>query len=159
MSKLARETGVDTKVRTFSAWSHVVAMLYAQLTHAIGLNDVCDALRHHCGWLAGSHSRGDPAKSQRTVAAGKHRDSARAEKLFWGVLAHLQNLLSAALWRRTKGARADASFQAPDAAGASTFEDAECDLHAAHLGLEFEPELPEAFVGYFFGQRGALCEG
>jgi len=24
---------------------------YAQLTHAIGLNDVCDALRHHQGWL------------------------------------------------------------------------------------------------------------
>jgi hypothetical protein len=31
--------------RSFSAWSHVVSMLFAQLTHAIGLNDVCDALR------------------------------------------------------------------------------------------------------------------
>ena len=26
-------------------------MLYGQLTHAIGLNDVCDGLRHHSGWL------------------------------------------------------------------------------------------------------------
>ena len=42
--QLARETGVEKKVRTFSAWSHVVSLLYAQLTHSIGLNDVCDAL-------------------------------------------------------------------------------------------------------------------
>ncbi|MCK9590323.1 MAG: DUF4372 domain-containing protein, partial [Terrimicrobiaceae bacterium] len=39
--KLARETGVDKVCRTFSAWSHVVTMLYAQLTHCIGLNDAC----------------------------------------------------------------------------------------------------------------------
>jgi hypothetical protein len=26
----------------FQPWSHVVCMLFAQLTHAIGLNDVCD---------------------------------------------------------------------------------------------------------------------
>jgi Domain of unknown function (DUF4372) len=41
VSKLARETGVDSMARSFSAWSHVVSMLFAQLTHAIGLNDVC----------------------------------------------------------------------------------------------------------------------
>jgi hypothetical protein len=35
---LARKYGVDAKARTFSEWSHVVAMLYGQLTHAIGLN-------------------------------------------------------------------------------------------------------------------------
>ena len=29
-----------------------MAMLYAQLTHAIGLNDVCDALRLHSGPLS-----------------------------------------------------------------------------------------------------------
>jgi hypothetical protein len=28
-------------------------MLFAQLTHAIGLNDVCDALRLHSGPLSG----------------------------------------------------------------------------------------------------------
>ena len=42
--KLARETGVDFMARSFSAWSHVVSMLFGQLTHAIGLNDICDAL-------------------------------------------------------------------------------------------------------------------
>jgi len=28
---------VDEKARTFSPWSHVVALVYAQLTHSIGL--------------------------------------------------------------------------------------------------------------------------
>ena len=41
---LAKETGVDEKARTFSPWSHVVSLGYAQLTHAVSLNDVCDAL-------------------------------------------------------------------------------------------------------------------
>jgi len=51
---LARETGVDKLCRSFSAWSHVVALLYAQLPHAIGLNNVCDALRVHSGPLSAS---------------------------------------------------------------------------------------------------------
>jgi len=28
--KLARETGVDKKARTFTPWSHLVSLLYAQ---------------------------------------------------------------------------------------------------------------------------------
>jgi len=44
VSKLARDTGVIKRSRTFTPWSHVVSLPYAQLTHAIGLNDVCDAL-------------------------------------------------------------------------------------------------------------------
>ncbi len=47
VSKVAREYGVDKKARTFSPWSHVVALLYAQFTHALSLNDVCDALKNH----------------------------------------------------------------------------------------------------------------
>ena len=49
--KLARATGADRQARTFSAWSHVVTMLYAQVSHALGLNDVCDALRLHLSAL------------------------------------------------------------------------------------------------------------
>ena len=37
-SKLARKHQAQS--RSFSPWSHVVAILYAHLTHAIGLNDV-----------------------------------------------------------------------------------------------------------------------
>lgn len=52
--KLARETGVAKHERTFSSWSHTLALIFAHLTHAIGLNDVCDALRMNRGPLFGS---------------------------------------------------------------------------------------------------------
>ena len=91
MAKLAGETGVETMARTFSAWSHVVAMLYAQLTHAIGLNDVCDALHHHVGWLARIRGATPPSRNGLSHA-GKHRDAAMAEQLFWAVLSHLQSI-------------------------------------------------------------------
>ena len=51
--KLARECGLTAQARTFSPWSHVVAMIYAQVSHACGLNDVCDALRLHVTALFG----------------------------------------------------------------------------------------------------------
>ena len=91
MAKLARETGIDSLARTFRAWSHVVALLHAQLTHAIGLNDTCDALHHHVGWLARIRGATPPSRNGFSHA-NKHRDAARAEKLFWSVQAHLQSL-------------------------------------------------------------------
>jgi hypothetical protein len=42
VGRIAGETGLDAKARTFSVPSHPGAMLFAQLTHPIGLNDVCD---------------------------------------------------------------------------------------------------------------------
>ncbi len=89
--KLSRETGVEEKVRTFSAWSHVVALLYAQLTHSIGLNDVCDALGLHSGPL--SSLRGATTPSRNNLSnSNKVRPAAMAEKLFWAVFEHLGNL-------------------------------------------------------------------
>jgi Transposase DDE domain/Domain of unknown function (DUF4372) len=101
--RLARETGVDSMARTFSPWSHVVSMLFAQLTHAIGLNDVCDALRLHSGPL--SALRGATAPSRNNLShANKRRDAALAERLFWTVLDHLQKLSPGfAAGRRGKG--------------------------------------------------------
>ena len=89
--KLARETGVQDKCRTFSAWSHVVSLLYAQLTHSIGLNDVCDALSLHSGPL--SSLRGATAPSRNNLShSNKVRSSEMAEKLFWAVFEHLGKL-------------------------------------------------------------------
>jgi hypothetical protein len=88
---LARETGVEQKTRTFSAWSHVVTLLFAQLTHAIGLNDVCDALRLHSGPLSALRGATPPSRNNLSYA-NKHRDAVLAEKLFWSVLEHLQKL-------------------------------------------------------------------
>jgi len=89
--KLSRETGVDKKIRTFSAWSHVLSLLFAQLTHSIGLNDVCDALGLHSGPL--SSIRGATAPTRNNLShANKVRSADMAEKLFWAVFEHLGNL-------------------------------------------------------------------
>jgi hypothetical protein len=89
--KLARETGVDEKARTFSPWSHVVALMYAQLTHAIGLNDVCDGLSLHSGPLSALRGA-TPARRNTLSHANKHRDASMAEQLVWSMIAHLQSL-------------------------------------------------------------------
>ena len=87
--KLGRETGVDKKARTFSVWSHLVSMLYAQLTHCISLNDVCDGLRLHRGEL--NTIRGATPPSRNNLShANRHRSPVLVERLFWEVLGHLQ---------------------------------------------------------------------
>jgi hypothetical protein len=91
VSKLARETGVDKKVRKFSAWSHVISLLYAQLTHSIGLNDVCDALRLHSGPLFSLRGATPPTRNNLSHA-NKVRPAQMAEKLFWAVFEHLGKL-------------------------------------------------------------------
>ena len=89
--KLARETGVEKKVRTFSAWSHVVSLLYAQLTHSIGLNDVCDALGLHSGPLSSLRGATPPSRNNLSNS-NKIRSAEMAEKLFWAVFEHLGQL-------------------------------------------------------------------
>jgi len=102
VAKLARQYGVDKKARSFSPWSHVVSMLYAHLTHAIGLNDVCDGLVHHRGLLASIRGASAPSRNGLSYA-NKHRDARMAEKLFWSVLQHLQSLSPGFAGRNFKG--------------------------------------------------------
>lgn len=91
VSKVALKIGVTKLCRSFSAWSHVVAMLYAQMTHSIGLNDLCDSLGLHSGPL--STIRGATAPKRNTLShANAGRDAAVAETLFWSVLEHLGKL-------------------------------------------------------------------
>jgi hypothetical protein len=91
VSKIARETRADKKARTFKPWSHVVSLLYAQLTHSIGLNDVCDALRLHSGPLSSIRGATPPSRNNLSHA-DKVRPAEMAEKLFWAVLEHLGRL-------------------------------------------------------------------
>jgi hypothetical protein len=87
--RLARETGVDKRARTFSPWSHVVTLLFAQVARSCGLNDVCDALSLHQSQLGGI--RGASASSRNNLShANKCRDSQMGERLFWNVLEQLQ---------------------------------------------------------------------
>jgi len=89
--KLARQYGIDKQTRSFSPWSHVVAMLCGQLSHAIGLNDVCDALRHHAGLLAAIRGATPPSRNGLSHA-NKMRDAKMAEQLFWETLKHLKTI-------------------------------------------------------------------
>jgi hypothetical protein len=88
VTKIARATGAEDKSRTFNPWSHVVSLLYGQLTHSIGLNDLCDSLQLHSGPLASI--RGATAPSRNGLShANRERPAPMAEELFWRVVSHL----------------------------------------------------------------------
>lgn len=89
--QLAREHAVEEKSRTFLPWSHVVSLIYAQLTHALGLNDVCDALHLHSGPLSAIRGATPPSKNALSHA-NRERNPQMAEALFWRMLEHLQQL-------------------------------------------------------------------
>jgi hypothetical protein len=88
---LARQHDVQAKSRTFKPWSHVVSLLYAQLTHALGLNDVCDALRLNAGPLSALRGATPPSKNAFSHA-NRERNAQMAEALFWAMLERLQTL-------------------------------------------------------------------
>ena len=89
--KLAKEYGVDKQSRTFSAWSHVTAMIFAQVAHSLSLNDICDTLRNHQGVLTTMRCATPPSRNGLSHA-NKIRNSDMAEALFWKMLAHLQKI-------------------------------------------------------------------
>ncbi len=78
----ARETKVEAKARTFGVISHLAAMLFAQLSQAISLDDVCDWRRLKAPVLA---RFGVVPPSRNTLShANKERDAAFIEKLSSG---------------------------------------------------------------------------
>ncbi len=87
--QLARDTGADAQARTFRPLSHVVSFLYAQLTHSLGLNEVCDALGLHSGPLSAIAGATPASKNP---FSDPNREM--AQELFWVMLEHLQQLHS-----------------------------------------------------------------
>lgn len=87
VTRIARKTGAEDKARTFSTWSHVVSLLHAQLSHSIGLNDLCDSLQLHSGPL--STVGATPPSRNGLSNANRERPAEMAEQLFWSVLDHL----------------------------------------------------------------------
>jgi len=82
IQRTANEVGADT--RGFSAASHVVALLYGQLSHAFSLNEVCDALGVREASL--SRVRGVTAPRRNTLSnANRTRDPEIARRLYWAV--------------------------------------------------------------------------
>lgn len=86
---LAREHGIRS--RSFSPWSHLTSMVFAQFTHALGLNDVCDSLRANRSNVAAIRGATPPSRNGLSHA-NKTRDSKMAKALFWKMLDHLQAL-------------------------------------------------------------------
>src|SRR3974377_1295286 len=88
VSKIARTTGAEDESRTFSPWSHVVSQAYAQLTHSVSLNDVCDSLHLPRGPLSSIRRATAPSRNVFSNA-NRERPAVMAEQLFWAVVAHL----------------------------------------------------------------------
>lgn len=89
--KLANKYGVSKKSRRFTPTSHVLALMYAQLSHSISLNDVCDCLGNHSGAL--SSMRESVAPSRNALSnANRVRNADMAEALFWSVLDELKRM-------------------------------------------------------------------
>ena len=47
----------NIQTRNFSATSHVVSLIYAQLAHALSLNDICDGMRNYNGLAYANNTR------------------------------------------------------------------------------------------------------
>ncbi len=89
VSQIARQTGVQELCRTFSPWSHTVSLMHAQLSHSLGLNDLCDSLQLHSGPLSTIRGARPPSRNGLSHA-NRERSPAMAEKLFWRTLEHLR---------------------------------------------------------------------
>lgn len=90
-SKIARELDQEKFARSFTAWSHVVSLLFAQLCHSISLADVCDATALRLSRLG--MLRGATPPSRNTLSnANARRDPRLMERLFWETLGHLRGL-------------------------------------------------------------------
>jgi len=87
--RIAREVGAD--IRTFTCTSHVLALLYGQITRSGSLNEICDAARLHEPEL--NRIRGATAPKRNTFSnANRKRDPEIAEKLYWAVFEHLRTI-------------------------------------------------------------------
>src|SRR5882672_11184954 len=89
VSKIARAAGAEKKSRTITPWSHVVSLLYGQLAHSIGLNDLCDSLQLHSGPLSSIRAATPPSRNGLSHA-NRERPAEMGEQLFWRTLEHLQ---------------------------------------------------------------------
>jgi len=87
--KLAEKHGVDKQSRSFTPWSHVTSMIFAQTAHSLSLNDISDTLRNHSGVLT-TIRRAVPPSRNGLSHANRNRNADMAEELFWETLKSLQ---------------------------------------------------------------------
>ena len=89
--RLANEFGVSKRSRRFTPTSHVLALMFGQVAHAISLNDICDCLRYHSGAVWGMRQAVAPSRNALSNA-NRVRNADMAESLFWNVLGGLKRM-------------------------------------------------------------------
>lgn len=85
------ERNVKQRYKKFSVWSHIVALIYQQLTKTESLNGLCDAARvHGSEW---GELRGASVPHRNTLSnANRKRDPKLAETLYWKLLGHFSRM-------------------------------------------------------------------
>jgi hypothetical protein len=87
-ARVAHKHGVDKQARSFNPWSQVVSNLYAHISQAMSLNDVCDGLAIQEEHL--NEIRGATVPSRNGLAnANRVRTADMAEELYWEVMDHV----------------------------------------------------------------------
>lgn len=89
--KLANEYEVSKKSRSFTPTSHVLALMYGQISHSISLNDICDCLGNHRAALSSMRETTPPSRNTLSHA-NRVRNADMAEALFWSVLEELKQM-------------------------------------------------------------------
>lgn len=87
IEQTAREFGLDKQVRTYSVYSHLAGMLFAQIAHVLSLNDLCDHFRLKEKAIAAFGVT--PPSRNNLSHANATRSAEFMNALFWRVLAHL----------------------------------------------------------------------
>ena len=89
--KIAHDFGINQQSRVFNPTSIVFALVFGQLTHAFGLNAICDTLRNHCGLVSKIRDCVPPSRDGLSHA-NRNRAAGMTERLFREVLAHLNEI-------------------------------------------------------------------
>jgi len=100
-ARTARVTGIEKIARTFDPWSHLVTMIYAQLSHALSLNDVCDGLAMNAAAFQSIRGAHCPSRNGLSYA-NQTRDAQFAEQMYWQVLEHLKARQPGFCWHKTR---------------------------------------------------------
>ena len=89
--KIAHDFGINRQSRVFNPTNLVFALVFGQLTHALGLNDICDTLRNHCGLVSKIRDCVPPNRDGLSHA-NRNRAAGMTGRLFREVLAHLNEI-------------------------------------------------------------------
>jgi hypothetical protein len=103
ISSAAKECGGGLQARSFSALSHLAAMLFAQIAHVFSLNDLCDWLRLKRRAIA---PLGVTPPSRNNLSnANKKRSASFIENVFWRTLEHFQHVEPSFASKRPGGSK------------------------------------------------------